>query len=54
MYKIKDFAKNVESKSGPEKINALIAELINNASSYSANFPVIKNKDELKVLKEKL
>jgi len=47
-------AKTVESKPGPEKINALIAELINNASNYSANFPVIKSKDELQVLKEKL
>jgi hypothetical protein len=52
--KIKDFAKTVEAKSGPEKINALVSELINNASNYSANFPVIKNKDELQVLKEKL
>ena len=51
---IKEFAKTVESKSGPEKINALISELNGNPSNYSANFPIIKSKDELQVLKDKV
>lgn len=54
VYKIKEFAKTVESKPGPEKINALISELNGNPSSYSANFPIIKSKDELQVLKDKV
>ena len=52
--KIKDFAKSVESKPGPEKISNLISELVNNHSSYSANFPIIKSKDELNILKSKV
>ena len=51
---IKEFAKGLEGKSGSEKIQALTAELINNTSTYSANFPIIKSKDELGKLKEKL
>lgn len=51
---LKDFALTLEGKSGPEKMTTLIAELINNSSKYSANFPIIKSKDELGKLKEKL
>ncbi len=51
---IKEFAKTLESKSGPEKMNALIAELINNADKYSKSFPIIKSKDDLGTLKSKV
>lgn len=51
---IKEFAKTLESKSGPEKMNALIAELINNADKYSKSFPIIKGKDDLGTLKSKV
>ena len=51
---IKDFAKSIESKPGPEKINALISELINNSNTYSANLPIIKDKAGLQTLKDKL
>ena len=50
----KDFAKTLESQAGPDKMNAIIAELISNSSNSSANLPVIKNKDELGILKEKI
>ena len=51
---IKEFAKGLEGKSGSEKIQALTAELINNSGTYAASFPIIKSKDELGKLKEKL
>ncbi|MHA2399550.1 MAG: hypothetical protein ACXADU_11770 [Promethearchaeota archaeon] len=51
---LKEFATSLEGKSGPEKIVSIIAELINNANKYSANFPIIKSKDEIGILKEKV
>ncbi|TFG28141.1 MAG: hypothetical protein EU532_05915 [Promethearchaeota archaeon] len=51
---IKEFAKSIESKSGPEKMVAIITELINNSNNYSKNLPIIKNQNELGKLKEKL
>ena len=51
---IKDFAKSIELKPGPEKINTLISELINNSNAYSANLPIIKDKAGLQTLKDKL
>jgi len=54
VYKIKEFAKTINSKSGPEKINAIITELINNSNEYSANLPTIKDKAGLQTLKDKL
>ena len=51
---IKDFAKTLESQSGPEKIIALIDELITNATNYSSNFPIIKGKGEIDILKGNL
>ena len=50
---LKDFAKGLEGKSGSEKINAIIIELINNTGSYSTSLPIIKSKDELGTLKGK-
>ena len=47
---IKEFAKTLEGKPGPEKMNAIIAELINNSSNYSSKFPIIKGKEELSSL----
>jgi len=52
--KLKEFAKSIDAKSGPEKMNAVISELINNSNEYSANLPVIKDKAGLQILKEKL
>ena len=51
---LKNFAKNLEGKPGPEKMNAIIAELINNGDAYSSNLPIIKSKDQLGILKEKV
>ncbi|MBN1802497.1 MAG: hypothetical protein JW891_13380 [Candidatus Lokiarchaeota archaeon] len=51
---IKEFAKGLEGKSGSEKIQAITQELINNSANYAANFPIIKTKDELAKLKERL
>ena len=50
----KEYAKNLEGKSGPEKMNAIIAELVNNSAKYSANLPIIKSKDELGTLTSKV
>lgn len=52
--KLKEFTKTLESKSGPEKMNALIAELVNNSGGYSVNLPIIKNKAGLQTLKDKV
>lgn len=52
--KLKDFAKGIDAKPGPEKMNVVIGELINNSSEYSANLPVIKDKAGLQILKDKL
>lgn len=51
---IKEFSNGLEGKSGSEKIQAVTQELINNSGAYAANFPIIKSKDELGKLKEKL
>ncbi|MFW9939015.1 MAG: hypothetical protein ACFFA8_05020 [Promethearchaeota archaeon] len=51
---LKEFTKTIEGKSGPEKINALISELINNTSNYSSNFPIIKRKEDLEMIKSKV
>ena len=51
---VKEYVKTIEGKPGPEKIKSLISELINNGSNYSANLPIIKSKDDLGKLKEKV
>ena len=51
---VKEFAKTLEGKSGPEKMNTFIAELINNSPKYSSNLPIIKSKDELGTLTTKI
>ncbi len=51
---LKEFANSLEGSSGHDKMNAIIAELINNSDKYSANLPVIKSKDQLNTLKEKV
>ena len=51
---LKEFANSLESQSGAEKMNAIISELISNAEKYSANFPIIKSKDQLNILKERV
>ena len=51
---IRDFAATLESKPGPEQMKAIISELINNNAKYSANFPIIKSKTELEILKSKI
>lgn len=51
---VKEFAKTLEGKSGPEKVNAIITELITNSSKYSSKLPIIKNKDELGILTSKV
>ena len=54
VQKIKEFAKGLEGKPGSEKINAVITELINNSTNYSSSLPIIKNKNELGSLKNKI
>jgi hypothetical protein len=51
---LKEFAISLEGKSGPEKMVSIVAELMNNSSKYSSNFPIIKTKDEIGILKEKV
>ncbi len=51
---VKEFAKTLEGKSGPEKVNAIITELITNSPKYSSKLPIIKNKDELGILTSKV
>jgi hypothetical protein len=51
---LKEFATSLEGNSGPQKMSAIITELINNSDKYSTSLPVIKSKDQLKILKEKV
>ncbi|MBD3253681.1 MAG: hypothetical protein GF383_01235 [Candidatus Lokiarchaeota archaeon] len=51
---LKNFSDSINDKSGPEKMKALINDLINNTSKYSDNLPIVKSKDGLSKLKEKL
>ncbi|MFX1532041.1 MAG: hypothetical protein ACFFBC_13070 [Promethearchaeota archaeon] len=51
---LKEFAASLEGKSGTDKMNGIISELMSNSVKYSANLPIIKNKDELSILKEKV
>jgi hypothetical protein len=51
---IKQFAKTLEGKTGPEKMKAVIDELINNSSKYSSKLPIIKSKDEIGDLTSKI
>ena len=51
---IKEFAKNLDEKPGPEKMNLFISELINNSESYSSKLPIVKSKEDLSILKQKL
>jgi hypothetical protein len=51
---LKEFAASLEGKGGTEKINAITSELISNSAKYSANLPIIRSKDELSILKEKV
>ncbi len=51
---IKEFTYSLEGKSGTEKMNSLISELINNSSKYSNALPIVKNKDDLAILKSKV
>jgi len=51
---LKEFATSLEGKSGTDKMNGIIAELIGNSANYSANLPIIKSKDQLNILKEKV
>ena len=51
---LKEFTITLEGKSGIDKMNAIISELIGNSAKYSANFPIIKSKDQLNMLKEKV
>ncbi|MHA1375126.1 MAG: hypothetical protein ACTSR7_12625 [Promethearchaeota archaeon] len=52
--KIKDYTKSIEAKSSTDKIKELISELINNSSNYSTDLPIIKKKEDIGKLKEKL
>ena len=51
---LKEFATTLDGKDGPEKMLGIITELINNSDKYSANLPIIKSKDQLNILKEKV
>jgi hypothetical protein len=51
---LKEFANSLEGSPGPEKIKNIITELINNSDKYSPNLPIIKSKDQLNILKEKV
>jgi len=51
---LKEFTITLEGKSGIDKMNAIISELIGNSAKYSTNLPIIKSKDQLNMLKEKV
>jgi len=51
---LKEFANSLEGSSGGEKMKAIVAEIINNSDKYSGKLPVIKSKDQLNILKEKV
>ncbi|TFF88956.1 MAG: hypothetical protein EU548_08250 [Promethearchaeota archaeon] len=51
---IKEFTDSIEGKSGPEKMKSFITELIQNDSKYSNALPIIKSKDEIGSLKNKI
>ncbi|MFW9928996.1 MAG: hypothetical protein ACFFD1_06370 [Candidatus Thorarchaeota archaeon] len=51
---IKEFANSIEGKSGPEKMNSFISELIQNSTKYSSALPLVKNKEEIGSLKNKI
>jgi hypothetical protein len=51
---LKEFANTLEGKPGSDKIKAVIEELINNSEKYSANMPIIKSKDDVQTLKDKV
>jgi len=51
---LKEFATTLDGKDGPEKMLGIITELINNSDKYSANLPIIKSKDQLNILNEKV
>ena len=51
---VKEYAKTLEGKPGPEKMTAIITELVNNSAKYSANLPIIKSKDDLGTLTSKV
>jgi len=51
---LKEFVSSLEGKSGSDKMNSIIAELTNNSDKYSTSLPVIKSKDQLNILKEKV
>lgn len=51
---VKEYAKTLDRKPGPEKMKAIITELINNSSKYSSKLPIVKSKDELGILTSKL
>ena len=50
----KEYAKTLEGKSGPEKMNAIIKELVENSTKYSDNLPIIKSKDDLGTITSKV
>ena len=50
----KEYTKTLEDKPGPEKMNAIITELVSNSAKYSANLPIIKSKGELGTLISKV
>jgi hypothetical protein len=49
----KEYAKTLEGKPGPDKMKAIIAELINSSNIYSSKLPIIKSRDELGTLTSK-
>ncbi|MEJ2293308.1 MAG: hypothetical protein P8Y23_00890 [Candidatus Lokiarchaeota archaeon] len=51
---IKEFTNSIEGKSGPEKMNSFISELIQNSTKYSSALPLIKRKEEIGSLKNKV
>lgn len=52
--KLKDFTKTLQSKSDPDKIKAIITELIENSGNYSQDLPIAKSKDDLPKVTAKL
>ena len=54
VIQIKEYIESIKDKSGEEKIKAIIEELITKSKNYSNSMPIIKSKEDLQALKERI
>ncbi len=51
---IKEVREKLAAKPAPERIKGLIADVVANPTSYSANLPIVKNQGEIGTVKQKM